>query len=199
MYYTGIKKSRSMPLLPTLKKKMAYHKLKKGRPISKFTKVTKKELKEKRYLITEAKKLMALTTPCADNAASHHLTLDEVFEDILYDSDEYTEYKENVALKALHDVINKTKMYTNIPEDFPVDNCEMPKSNIEKNEKGCSPIHMHLLDNELETESKVTCTDTASDTSDTDYKEALKQEDENEIFRMDEELDIIENDFHFIN
>ena len=141
MYYTGIKKSRSMPLLPTLKKKIAYHKLKKGKPISKFTKGTRKELKEKQHLVNEAKRLMAFTTPCADNASFHNLTLDEVFEDILYDSDEYTEYKENMRIKSLHNVIHQSKINTNIQKDVPedveeedvqLDKCEMPDSNIKK-------------------------------------------------------------------
>lgn len=199
MYYTGIKKSRSMPLLPTLKKKIAYHKLKKGKPVSRFTKGTKKELKEKRHLVNEAKRLMALTTPSPDNAVSHNLILDEILEDIKYDSDEYTEYKENIRIKALHDVVNKSKIYTNVQEDLQLDKCEILDSNIEKNEKGSSPIDMHLLDNELETDSTSLNNDTSSDTSDTDYTEILKHEDDNEIFRMDEELDIIDNDFQFSN
>ena len=172
MEYTGIQKSRSMPLIPIIRRKIAYSRLKNGKPISRFTRQTRKEVQEKTYLIYEARRLMALATPCADNASLHNLTTDGIFEDVNYDSEEYTDNEDDTS--SYDSPLEKSKMYDN---------------NTENNGKS-TPIHIHLLDNELETYKPTICNDISSVTSDTEYIENLN---DNFMFQMDEELDIIDD------
>ena len=185
MNSTKIKKSRSMPLFPQIKKQIAYHRLRRGKPVSKFTKLTQKELKSKIPLVHEAKRLMAQQTPCADNATAQNLILDEILEDILLsDSDEYIEY-------------NTSEIDAGEIDAGEIDTDNKQNNGIKKQEKGSSPIHVHLLDNELDFDSTSECNDSSSDTSDTEYKKVLSREDDNNIFQMDEELDIIDSEFQF--
>lgn len=180
-----------MPLFPQIKKQIAYHRLRRGKPVSKFTKVTKKELKDKIPLVHEAKRLMTLTTPCPDNAKAHNLIVDELLDEILLDEI----------------LVDDSERYIKYIADE-IDTCEIDADEIDadeqnndtaKQEKGSSPIHVHLLDNELDFENNYECNDSSSDTSDTEYKKILSREDEKNIFQMDEELDIIDSDFQFIN
>jgi len=64
----GIVTKSQHSLLPRIQKSIAKQKFKKGKTISRLTHKTKKEVKNQKYLITEAKKLMQLQTPCADCA-----------------------------------------------------------------------------------------------------------------------------------
>ena len=167
-----------MPLFPQIRKHIAYHKLRQGKPVSKFTKVTKKELKDKIPLVYEAKRLMSLTTPCADNASSHNLILDDILEEITLDNEP--------------NIVERCEIDTGV-----IDTNGKSKNGIETKEKGSSPIHVHLLDNELDFDSSPEYNDTSSDTSDTEYNKNLDMDHDNNIFQMDEELDIIDSEFEF--
>jgi len=268
MNYTEPIKTRSIPLLPQLKKRIAYRKLKRGKPVSRFTKGTKKEVKNKLHLVSEAKRLMEQTTPCADDAVSQNLSF-EALEEIQYDSDEYSEDNaceddaceddaceddaceddaceddaceddaceddacEDDARKddtceddtceydtcedddckddackddarkddarkddtCEDDTCEDDACEYDTCEDDEIDDCKM--QNIEKSS---SPIHMHLLDNELEYNGNSVCADDESDTSDTEYKDVLDYKDEKNIFQMDEEIDIVDSDFQLIS
>jgi hypothetical protein len=204
MNYTEQKKTFSVALIPKIKKRIAYNKLRRGRPVSRLTKKIRSEIYNKKEAVNEAKRLMAQTTPCADDAVSQNLSLD----DILYESDEYIEYN-----ACGGDVVGDGEQLLGaVDDDGSEDDCcedddtckeddiDKCDSEIENNEKCSSPIHMYLLDNELEYD-KTVCLDTINDTSDPEYKDVISNENENEnnIFKMDEELDIIDSDFQFIN
>ena len=207
MNYTGIKKSRTMPLLPQIKKQIAYRKLRRGKPVSRFTKGTKNERKDKLHLVDKAKSLMAQTTPCADNAHTHNLILNEVLAEILLDdSDEYMEYNapevdacEVDACEGDACEVDACEVDACEGDACEIDTCEIQSIVVEKNERECSPIHMNLLENELEHDSKPIYNDSVSDTSDTEYKDVLRTNYDNDIFKIDEELDIVDSVFPFIN
>jgi len=189
-----------MPLFPQIKKQIAYHRLRRGKPVSKFTKLTQKELKSKIPLVHEAKRLMAQQTPCADNATAQNLILDEILEDILLsDSDEYIEYNTSEIDAGEIDAgeIDAGEIDAGEIDAGEIDTDNKQNNGIKKQEKGSSPIHVHLLDNELDFDSTSECNDSSSDTSDTEYKKVLSREDDNNIFQMDEELDIIDSEFQF--
>ena len=158
-------------------------------------KLTQKELKSKIPLVHEAKRLMAQQTPCADNATAQNLILDEILEEILLsDSDEYIEY---IASEIDTGEIDTGEIDAGEIDAGEIDTDNKQNYGIKKQEKGSSPIHVHLLDNELDFDSTPECNDSSSDTSDTEYKKVLSREDDNNIFQMDEELDIIDSEFQF--
>jgi len=179
MNYTGT--TLAIPLIPRIKKRIAHRKLRCGKPISRLTNKTKNEVKTKKHLVNEAARLMKQVTPCADNAeAAQHAM--EALQDILLDSDE--DYDSDELYIA--DKINKSHDKINKSQDKIL-------------EKQNSPIHHQMLENELTLDNRPIYSDNASDTSDTEYKEALKKcECNQDECNRDDELDIIDSEFDII-
>lgn len=169
MNYTGT--TLAIPLIPRIKKRIAHRKLRCGKPISRLTNKTKNEVKTKKHLVNEAARLMKQVTPCADNAeAAQHAM--EALQDILLDSDEDYDSDE----LYIEDKINK--------------------SQDKILEKQNSPIHHQMLENELTLDNRPIYSD---NTSDTEYKEALKKcECNQDECNQDDELDIIDSEFAII-
>lgn len=169
MNYTGT--TLAIPLIPRIRKRIAHRKLRCGKPISRLTNKTKNEVKTKKHLVNEAARLMKQVTPCADNAeAAQHAM--EALQDILLDSDEDYDSDE----LYIEDKINK--------------------SQDKILEKQNSPIHHQMLENELTLDNRPIYSD---NTSDTEYKEALKKcECNQDECNQDDELDIIDSEFAII-
>jgi len=186
MNYTGT--TLAIPLIPRIKKRIAHRKLRCGKPISRLTNKTKNEVKTKKHLVNEAARLMKQVTPCADNAeAAQHAM--EALQDILLDSDEDYDSDE----LYIEDKINKSHDKINKSHD------KINKSQDKILEKQNSPIHHQMLENELTLDNKPIHSDNASDTSDTEYKEALKKcECNQDECNQDDELDIIDSEFAII-
>ena len=199
MDYTETTNTRLMPLLPKLKRRIAKHKLKRGKPVSRLTKGTKKEVKGKRPFVLEANRLMKQVTPCAAS-----------FVDIQLDSDEYIEdhTDEDHGNEAHANKAHANEAHVNVqPTDAEDDHTdeEIDVCMSQNKEHGTSPIHMHLLDNELECDFGSVCNgakeseeaEATEAESDLEYANALRSHDKSPI--QDDELDIVDSEFQFIN
>ena len=194
MDYSETSETRSLPLLLTLKKRMAKRKLKRGKPVSSLTKGTKKEVKGKHHLVLEAKRLMKQVTPCAESLDDIQLDSDEYIEDSADEEHTDEEHTDEEHTDEEHaDEEHTDEEHTDEEHtDEEIDVCASKNK-----EHGTSPIHMHLLDNELECDFGSVCDDTAVEAADVEYENALSSHDKSPI--KDDELDIIDSEFQFIN
>ena len=103
----GIVTKSQHSLLPRIQKSIAKQKFKKGKTISRLTHKTKKEVKNQKYLITEAKKLMQLQTPCADCAEQIDDNENQLYEVSLH---EESVEKDNINKNSIDSPIEHNRL-----------------------------------------------------------------------------------------
>ena len=91
-------------LLPRIQKCIFRNKLKRGLSVSRLTYKTRREVNKKKYLITEARKLMQIQTPCADYHEDIYLENDDLDELSLHeeplDKVDITTHKNSIVIDS---------------------------------------------------------------------------------------------------